>query len=424
MNDWEPWGSPRGALYTEEGVKLARRKDAAGNGSIGRRSDGRYYCAIMLGYKLDGKPNRRFVYGKTEREVIQKRDALKRDFEDGTLTAPSKQTVAEYLVGDPAAFNSNDTYNGGWLERHRRLARDGEGLRPNTYKQYRRSIKNHILPEIGGVRLQKLTPRHLENLYTAILDKGKDEGRDFKRTAHVVHQVIRTALQAAVDGGLIKTNPADKAKKVRVTYRAEERPRLDRADAPKVLAKVQGSIYYLPFLLAMSAGLRRGEILGLRWKNVDLKDGVIKVREQIGYDEMGKVVLGPVKTKASIRDIPIPSDVVAALKEQKAAQKVTDLRGEGFVCTNSEGRFIQPSHFNRAWRDVREELDLPKNMHLHDLRGSWVTWLAEAKVDPKAASVLAGHSDTRVTTSLYQSVTQGMRDEAAKALEGIASADV
>src|SRR5690606_26704549 len=126
-------------------------------------------------------------------------------------------------------------------------------------------------------------------------------------------------------------------------------------------------------------------------------------------------------TASSMRDIPIPSDVVQALKAHKAAQKVVDLNGEGFVCTNTEGRFIQPSHFNRAWRRVREKLGLPDNIHPHDLRGSWLTWLAESKVDIKAAAQLAGHADERTTLRIYQSVTQSMKQEAARALEGIAS---
>lgn len=402
----------------------ADRKLKRGHGDGSIRFDekrNRWVGKIMLGYKPDGKPNRRTVYGKTRREVVDKIDALKRDYADGTLTAPNALTVGEYLVGDVETFMRDDRLVGGWLENHKRFGgKKGKGLRPNTYTCYAGVVKNHILPEIGPVRLQKLTVNHLERLYAAILAKKKRDGTPLSmRQAHLAHQVLNIALSAAVKKGLIKVNPCERVPQPPSTsYSAEDRPRLAWSDVPRVLAEVEGTRYYIPFLLAMSAGLRRGEIIGLRWKNVDLENGIIHVREQIQRGEDKKPKLETImKTEAAVRDVPIPSDVVAALREHRRHQKVVDLNG--FVVTNSRGGHLRMWDLDKKWSEIREKLGLPKKMVFHDLRGSWVTWLAERKVDMKAASQLLGHTDERTTRRLYQSVTREMKLEAARAMEGI-----
>lgn len=395
-----------------------RSKRGHGEGSIRYDEKRKQWVGkIMLGYRPDGKPDRRTVYGSTRKEVADKLAALKAQHQAGTLAFPTKLTLGEYLVGDVNGFLSGKD-PGGWLAVHKRFGGpDGDGLRPNTYKQYRNAIKNHVLDQqagIGHIQLQKLTPSHLEALYAAILDKGLS-----MRSAHVVHQVLRTALQAAVDKGIIMQNPADRVpRKPQVKYRAEDRPRLAWEDASKVLKELEGTRWHLPFLLAMTAGLRRGEVLGLRWCNVDLREGIIHVREQLGHDENGKLVLSPVKTRSSIRDIPIPEDVRDLLEVEFYASGADPNR---LVCTNGQGGPLQPTHWNRAWRKVRERLGLPEDMHPHDLRGSWITWLAQKRVNLKAISQMAGHSDERVTLALYQSVTRQMIEEAAEAVRGLAS---
>ena len=394
-------------------------KRGHGEGSIRYDEKRRKWVGkIMLGYRPDGKPDRRTVYGDSRKEVSDKLAGLKAQYLAGTLVNPSRLTVGEFLVGDVHMF-LNGEEPGGWLGTHKLLGGPGgDGLRPNTYKQYRNAIKNHILnPQygIGHIPLQKLTPDHCEELYVAILKKGLS-----MRSAHVTHQVLRTALEAAVEKKYIPFNPADRVpSKPRVKYRAEDRPWLLRDEAARVLEHLKGTRWYLPFLLAMCAGLRRGEVLGLRWRNVDLDRGVIHVREQLGHDEHGKLVLSPVKTKSSIRDIPIPADVRDLLEIEYYTGGANP---DGFVCTNSRGGPLQPRHWNRAWRTMRKKLNLPEAMHPHDLRGSWITWLAQNKVDLKAISRMAGHSDERVTLALYHSVTKKMMEEAAKALEGLTSA--
>ena len=355
------------------------------------------------GYRPDGKRDRRKVYGTTQKEVVDKLAEIKAKRNNGTLTTPSKQTMKEYLRD--------------WLQTHKRFGGwDGKGLRPNTVRAYENVIEKHILPEIGMVKLQKITPDHLERLYTAILDKGLS-----MRMPELAHRVLHAALEAAVAKGCIARNPCDRVpRKPRTNNRAEDRPRLDHAQAADVLAAVKGTRFYLPFLVAMTTGMRRGEIIGLRWQNVDLQEGVIHVREQIQLDENKRHSLQPLKTAESIRDVPIPSDVVEELRRHRAAQKVVSIDGDGFVFTNSEGNHFQLGDLSRKFAEVRDQLGLPKEMHFHDLRGSFITWAAQKGLDLKTVMTIVGHADERTTLRIYQSVTEGMKKQAARAFEGFA----
>lgn len=264
--------------------------------------------------------------------------------------------------------------------------------------------------------MQSLSPAHLETFYNDILDKGLS-----MRQAEYAHATLRLVLEAVVKKGLLPVNPADKVPNPpRTQSRAEDRPRLAKKDVGRVLREVEGTRYYIPFLLAMSAGLRRGEIVGLRWRDVDLERGIIHVRHQIQLNKEGRPELTLPKMEASIRDIPIPSDVVAALRRHKAEQKVVTL--DGFVCTNRRGGHLRLWDLSVEWARIRCKLGLPKDMTFHDLRGSWVTWLAEAKVDVKAASMLLGHADVKTTLAIYQSVTEEMKQDVARAMDGITRA--
>lgn len=309
---------------------------------------------VSLGYRPDGKRDRRTVYGRTKEEVAAKLADLRVKAARGELPAPNRTTLGAYLRE--------------WLGTHRNSGgRDGQGLRPNTYRAYEGVIRLHIAPVLGEKPVQKVTPGDLERLYRAMLNKGLGT-----RMAEMAHVVLHTAFEAAVKKGLLARNPCDQLPNPpRTQYRAEDRPRLAWEDVPRVLAEAANR----------------------------------------------KLVLAPLKTRSSLRDVPLPADVAAALRKHRAAQKVVNL--EGYVFTSRSGGPIRPEELDHAWARIRRRLGLHEDLHLHDLRGSYITWLAERGVNPKAAAKILGHADVKTTHALYQTVTKTMYDEAARASDGI-----
>lgn len=248
--------------------------------------------------------------------------------------------------------------------------------------------------------------------------------------AEMTHNLLHKAFEDAVIEGRLPHNPCNRvANPPRTHYRAEERPVLDKETARKVLDAVRATRYYLPFLTAMVTGLRRGELLGLTWEHVAFEYpgtafGAIMVRQQWNLREDKTWGLAPLKTQASLRDVPMSQELRDALAAHLVAQKAEYGAGwspKMLVFDRDDGKPIPPEQLDAAWSRVRKHLQLPSTMRLHDLRGSYITWLAEQRVDPKAAATLAGHADPKVTWAIYQRVTQSMVREAAQAVEGLTS---
>lgn len=241
------------------------------------------------------------------------------------------------------------------------------------------------------------------------------------RMTEIVHRVLHVALTAAVEeDAILKRNPCEMLKdKPRARYNPLNRPILARERIPDVLGAVDGTLYHLPFLIAVTTGMRRSEIVGLRWCNVDVEEGVIHVREQLQPDKQNKLTIQPPKTDSSNRDILLPSDLALLLRQHKQTLRA---EGEEFVCLGPRRRSLRPDDLDHAWAKVRTQLKLPKGLKFHDIRHSWANWQAESGTDIKTVSVILGHKDERVTLGVYRSVTKQMRLEAARAMEGIAGA--
>jgi integrase len=347
-----------------EGVVMAHR--GHGEGSIYRRKDGRYAAAITLENR-----KRRTFYGKTRREVQEKLNAALHEKKQGTLATGPQQLLKTYLEN--------------WLEQAYKPT-----VKLNTYVQYRSVIRHHLIPAFGNVPVQKLTPEKLRAFYRQKIDDGSKP-----RTVGLIHAALRRALSDAVKQGLVARNVA-----TLVTP-----PRIDRYDAQtltveqaeKLLEAARGSRLDALLILALTTGMRHGELLALRWDDIDFKQGLVSIHRTVtrvgGY---GYVESEP-KTRSSRRRIVLPGVALEALtrhriEQEQACVEVGDKwQDKGLVFCDKYGGFFSPDMVLWRFGKLLREIGLP-HMRFHDLRHSAATILLVAGVHPKVVQERLGHS--------------------------------
>ena len=280
------------------------KKRANGEGSIRKRKDGRWEGRYTAGHDPNtGKAIYKNVLGKTQTEVKEK---LKKAIEESKGLDIVK--AGEYTVGQWLDF---------WLENYAKLK-----VRPSSYQTYKGFLNNHIKPNIGNIPLPKLTTMELQQFYKKLLESGRVDRIEAKnkpkglsvKTVRNLHQMVSSALNLAVAQKLIPVNPASACALPKVERKEMKTIPVEQLNAFLAEAKASGvfELYYIDLV----TGLRRGELLGLKWDDIDLKNGVLHVRRQVMRQE-GKMVEAPLKTKNSYRSIAIPADAVEVLKMQR-----------------------------------------------------------------------------------------------------------
>ncbi|MGI6286676.1 site-specific integrase [Neomoorella humiferrea] len=392
--------------------KKKGRERGNGEGTISQRKDGTWCAAITAGRKEDGKLKRVFFYGKTREEVAQKLTKALADIQQGTYVEPSKLTVGEWL----------DT----WLKDYAR-----PHIRPSTWQNYEMIIRVHIKPAIGGLQLKQLQATHLQRLYNDLREHGRVDGQGglSARTVRITHVVIHAALKQAMKEGLVARNvaeattlPRQQKKELRVLTLEEEQ---------RFMTAVAGDRLGAAFLLDLATGMRLGELLALRWQDVDLKEGVIRVRRALSRV---KVPDGPTKTALIFqepktakgkRSIPLPEWAIATLKAHKARQAQEKLllgpayQDNGLVFATEEGKPVEPRNFTRKFYQLREKAGLPKDVNFHALRHTYATRLLEANEHPKVVQELLGHSQISMTLDTYSHVLPELKKAAAAKLNNL-----
>ncbi len=373
-----------------------RRTRRRGNneGSVFQRPDGRWVAAITVGYDANGKRRRQVVYGKTKSEVLDKLTRLHGAKANGTLVDPSKETVAQYLDR--------------WL---RDVAK--ATLSAGSYTNYSGVIKNHIVPRIGGMQLQKLTPAHVQRLYGEL-----HHNKTAQNSIVLSHTVLHRALKDALRSGVVSRNAADGAAPPKV--RRREMKVLDSDQAKRLLDEVRGDRLEALYWVAITAGLRSGEILGLQWHDIDLKNGTLSVcRSQSEVN--GHIELKEPKTANARRQIDLPAATVAVLWEHRKAALAAGHSGADRVFCNSEGGPLRRRDFHvRHYKPTLKRAGLPP-IRFHDLRHTSATLMLSLGVHPKVVQERLGHSNISMTLDTYSHVMPGMQRAAADRLGNMLS---
>lgn len=354
----------------KEGSQMAKRR-SNGEGNIRKRKDGRWEGRYTAGHDpVTGKQVFKNMLGKTQAEVKEKlkkalAESQKRDF-----TKQGKYMVAQWMEE--------------WFENMCKIK-----VRPSSHQTYRGYIDNHITPNIGKIPLEKLSTMDLQKLYRKLMDKGRVERIEAEhqpkglsaKTVRNINQVISSAMDFAVAQKIITENPCKNVSLPKLEHKEMQTIPAEQLQAFLQEAKATG--VYEMYYIELATGLRRGELLGLRWTDIDWKNGIIKVRRQIARVD-GKIVESPLKTKNSYRAVSISPQAIEVLREQK--RKTNDQ----YVFPSPNGGPISPDSVNNMLKRVLERAGIPK-VRFHDLRHTFATIALQNGVDIKTVSGMLGH---------------------------------
>lgn len=303
-----------------------------------------------------------------------------------------------------------------WLEvqRHR--------LQPTTLKSYTGNVDRYLAPHIGDVALADLDVRQLERLYADLMSRGGDGGRPLsRRTVEYAAATLRSALNDAVRTGLLDRNPASLARPPRIdptspTEGDEELQVWTAEEARRFLEQIRGDRLRDLWVVALGTGMRRGELLGLRWEDVDIERATLHVRRSLQVVD-GLVRLKRTKTSRS-RSLRIDERVVEVLDRRRRLQEIhREAAGDawsdrwGLVFTEEDGSYLVPMNVSSAFRWLVRKLDVPV-IRLHDIRHTHATLLLQAGTPVKVVSERMGHSTIRVTLDVYAHVLPAMDADA------------
>lgn len=378
------------------------RKRGNGEGSIyEHRKHGKKvgYRGAYWVHTAEG-PKRRYVSGKTRGQVHGKLIEALGNRAQGFVFDAGSLTVGEYLTR--------------WL---RDSVEGTVGRR--TFEVHRHMVEPHIVPALGRIKLNDLNPAHMRALYREKLDSGLSAA-----TVRKMHSILRKALKQAVLDGLIPRNVCEAVKPPKVE-RKEITP-LDREQAKALLEAASGDRLKALYVLAIHTGMRQGELLGLKWDDVDLERGVLRLRRAL-VREGGKVTLGDLKTPKSRRSIRLTRVAADALRAHLERQlEEMERMGSlyepgGLVFATETGTLTNPSNLrNRSFKPLLKKTGLP-SICFHDLRHTCATLLLSQGTHPKLVQELLGHATIAMTLDTYSHFLPSMGDQTVKAMEAALS---
>jgi integrase len=353
---------------------VSNRRRGSGEGSIYRRKDGRWVGQ----YEVGGK--RRYVYGKTRKEVAGKLTKAMADRDAGMSFDAGSLRVGDYLDR--------------WLDSIR------DTLRRRTWIRHEEVVRLHLKPSLGAIKLDRVNPLQIQSLYRAKLDSGLSP-----RTVRIIHTTLYKALKQAVKWTLLPRNVADCVDPPKVPRR-EIRP-LSEEQVKRLLKAAEGDKLEALYVLAITTGMRSGELLGLQWKDLDLPAGIVQVRRSVFNGQ----IEAPKSAKGN-RSIKLTGTSIRALREHERTS-------EWVFCTNVGTTISVHNLHNRSWKPLLLRAALPHNTRFHDLRHTCATLLLTKGVHPKIVQEMLGHSSITITLDTYSHVLPNMQEKAVEAMEDI-----
>jgi len=365
---------------------VTSRRRGNNEGTIYQRANGRWAAALS-----GPGGTRTFIYGKTKDEVQGKLAEEMHARSLGTAAASRTMSVGAFLDQ--------------WLEGTAKPS-----VRPSTYHGYEVQVRVHIKPSLGRTPLDRLEPTHVQALINAKLKEGLSP-----KTVHYMYSTLRNALNQAVRWEYVTRNVAAVVGGPRME-RYEIQP-FTREEAHKFLAAVKGNRLEALYTVALTMGLRQGEALGLRWRDVDLDMGSIRVNKQLQRIDR-KYQLTELKTSRSRRTLVVPAAILGSLRQHKDVQDAERRtagqawRDTDLVFARRWGYPLSSSVVTHRFQELLERIGLPKR-RFHDLRHSCATLLLAQGVSPRVVMEILGHSQISLTMNTYTHVLPELRQDAA-----------
>jgi integrase len=382
------------------------RKRANNEGSIVKRPNGYWMAAATI----NGK--REYFSGKTQEAVREKLQKALREAEDGIFVKNDKQTFGEWL----------DI----WLEQYARPT-----IKSTTYDFYRRLVEIYIKPELGKIPLKKITIERLDKFYTQKKQQKKQNGKDSEtlsiKFVGNIRKVVGMALKKAVTKRRIPFNPNSLTEPIGkidpdIKYLTPE-------EIADFLEKVSNDFWYPAFVTALGTGLRVGELAALQRSDFDFEKGfvkicrnVVRVKTYSADGPMTKLIIQTPKTKNSIRKVPLPVDVVNAVKalfkhQDEIRGNVVELHKEYFAFCWPDDRMVKPEYLNQHFKDLIKKYNF-KDIHFHCLRHSYASMLLANGEDLRTIQENLGHAELSSVTALYTHVIDELKEKSARRLDG------
>jgi integrase len=373
---------------------MVSKKRGNGEGSITKRKDGRWMARYTV-HTAKG-PKRRTIYGGTRKEAADKLVKVLSDRVEGIIYDVENMMVGEYL----------DV----WL-----MSSVRGSVRQSTYDRDTSLVNNHLPPALGGIKLKKLSAAHVQGLYRDRLDHGLTPS-----TVHKMHAILHKALSQALKWHMVPRNVTEAVSPPRPTPK-EMRP-LTSQEARRLLQEARGNRLEALYVLAVTTGMRQGELLALKWQDVDLENATVSVRRTLTRSG-GRYTLGEPKTKKSRRSIRLTTRAADALG-QHLERQLSEMQvlgdayaDQGLVFTTNTGAPINPSNVRqRSFAPLLKMANLPR-IRFHDLRHTCATLLLGKGTHPKLVQELLGHATVAITLDTYSHVMPGMGDQTARAMQ-------
>lgn len=363
-------------------------KRGNGEGSVCRRPDGRWQGSITIGRDDRGRLIRKYFYGKTRKETSEKLNRAIEELRDNRFINKSDNPTVEQWCHE-------------WLWSYKR-----NSVKQKTFDQYETILRTHIIPDIGDIRLADLKTMHIQRIINKMYDSGLSH-----RTIEVMKIVMHAALKQAQRNKLVGENvcenvvlPRKQPKRIRV---------LNEDEQTKLIAALKDNYIGRGLLFALYTGMRRGEVLALKWSDYDKNEKTISITKALSrvrtYNKDGNKTMLTVttpKTDTSIRTVPLIDKAVELLAEHKRKQeRYMELVGDYYtdndlIFSSSRGDYLDPGNFNRKLNKTVKKIGIAQ-ISPHALRHSFATRGLEAEVSLKAMQELLGHSSITVTGDIY-----------------------